>query len=178
MIRYVVPAVGFTQVSLASFSLWAFGGGKWFSSPGSLYTACAVVFLVLGGFSLLPFSGTNNQAVNWKILWMFPLSFLSFAGFWCIGWFTFPNHFGEIMGSALGIITMTALLKLCLRIERPAIEMAAVVFLCYTLGYYLGEKVYGEVGGLAGKLGWGLGFGGGLGFGLTYLIQQSLRSKN
>ena len=177
MIRYLLPALGFTLVSLASFSVWAFGGGKWFSSTGSLYTACAVVFFVLGGLSLLPFSGTNNQAVNWKILWMFPLGFLSFAVFWCIGWFAFPNHFGEIMGSALGIVAMTALLKRFLGIDKPLLETAAVVFLCYTIGYYLGEKIYGEVGGLGGKLGWGLGFGGGLGLGLGYLIQQSVRSR-
>ena len=137
-----------------------------------------MVFFVLGGLSLLPFSGTGDRTVNWKILWIFPLGFLVFAISWCIGWFSAPNHFGEIMGSAVGIVAMTSLLRYLLRIDRPLLESTAVVFFFYTIGYYLGEKIYVEYGGLPGKLGWGLGFGAGLGLGLAYLVQKSVRPRN
>lgn len=177
MIRYLVPTVGFTLVALASFSVWAFAG-KWFSSTGGLYGACAFVFFALGGLSLLPFSGKEGRKPLWGLVWLFPLSFVVYAILWCVFWFAFKSHFGEIIGSAIGIFGMVAVLKSRLRFSGSLIEAAAVVFLFYTVGYYLGEKAYQEIGGLWGKLGWGLGFGLGMGAGLARVIQLPSKSGN
>jgi hypothetical protein len=176
MIRHLLPSLGFTIVAIASFSVWAFGG-KWFASVWSLYTACTVIFFIFGGLALLPYSGGTAARPKWKLLWLFPLSFLVYSIFWCAGWFTFKSHFGEIWGSALGILGMTLVLKRGLKFSRPILEAALVVFGIYTLGYYLGEKAYHEISGLWGKLLWGAGFGLGMGTGLAYLVQLA-RSKN
>ena len=178
MLRLFIPTALFTAVSLGSFALWAFGAGRFLHSETSLYIACATVFFVLGGLSLLPFSGVGEKTFNRKIFWLFPASFLLFASFWCAGWLLFRSHFGEIIGSAVGIFAMTAVLKAGLRFSRTIFEAAPVVFCTYTIGYYIGEKLYQDIGGTTGKLAWGLGFGVGLGLGLSYLIQLSQRSRN
>ena len=170
MVRYLIPTFFFSLVALISFSMWAFSGHVGVNSTTSLYLVCAGIFFILGGLSLIPYSGNKGKPV-WKLLWVFPLSFLLFALFWCIGWFTFRSHFGEIMGSAVGIVAMTAVIKRALSFDRSVIEAAAVVFLFFTMGYYLGEFAYKEWGGTVGKLGWGAGFGIGLGAGLSYLVQ-------
>lgn len=177
MIRFLLPALGFAFVAIASFSVWAFGG-KWLSSTTQLYSACAIVFLLFGGISLLPYSSSEGRKPLWKLVWAFPLSFLIFSILWCVGWFLFKSHFGEIMGSAFGIFAMVWLMKFIIGFNARLLEVAAVVFLFYTIGYYLGEKCYAEIGGLWGKLSWGAGFGLGMGAGLSYLVQLSARSRN
>ncbi|MDF1810621.1 MAG: hypothetical protein P1V20_00335 [Verrucomicrobiales bacterium] len=177
MIRYVLPVLAFTLVAVVSFSVWAFGG-RVLNSTWSLYTSCAVVFLLLGGVALLPFSGGAGRKPLYRLLWLFPLSFTVYSICWTVGWLSFKNHFGEIVGSATGIIAMTAVIRTKLPYSRTVLEASAVVFLFYTVGYYAGEMIYKEVGGLWGKLGWGTGFGAGLGAGLAYLVQLSASSRN
>lgn len=177
MLPHLVRTIGFTLVGVLSFSIWAFFSGK-FSSEIGLYIGCAIVFLVLGGPSLLPYSGKNTHRINPHLLWLFPIGFLVYAVFWCIGWFMYRNHFGEIMGSAIGIIALCAIFKAGLRYKKGVLEAAAMAFLFYTVFYYLGEKTYQEIGGLAGKLGWGIGFGAGLGAGLSHLVGISTQPKN
>ena len=177
MIRYLLPTIAFTLVAVASFSIWAFGG-KLLPSTAALYTGCAVVFFVLGGVSLLPFSGRDGMRVQWSLLWLFPVAFAVYAICWSAGWFTFKNRFGEIAGSIVGIFAMTAVLRTKLYSSMRLLEAAAVVFLFYTAGYYAGEMWFKTAGGLQGKLGWGACYGAGLGAGLVYLIQQSAESRN
>lgn len=165
----LVRTLLFALVGVGSFAIWAFCAPI-FQSTASLYTACAFVFFVFGGGALLPFSGINKAKICLKPIWLFPISFLIFAIFWCFGWFIFRNHFGEIVGSTLGIIAMTTVFKLGLAFNRSIFEAACVVFFSYTIGYYMGEKAYQEIAGIAGKLLWGGGFGLGMGFGLSYLI--------
>lgn len=117
MIRFLLPALGFAFVAIASFSVWAFGG-KWLSSTTQLYSACAIVFLLFGGISLLPYSSSEGRKPLWKLVWAFPLSFLIFSILWCVGWFLFKSHFGEIMGSAFGIFAMVWL-KIHYRLQCP-----------------------------------------------------------
>jgi len=177
MIRYILPSLGFTLVAIASFSVWAFGA-KWLPSTSLLYASCAFIFLVFGGLALLPYSGDAETKPRWKILWLFPLSFLVYSILWCAGWFAFKSNFGQIMGSACGILGMTFVLKSGLTFCRTTIETSLIVFGIYTVGYYLGEQAYFAIGGIWGKLLWGVGFGLGMGAGLVYLIQLSARSRN
>lgn len=171
---YWFRVAGFVLVGCGSFAIWAFGS-QFFASEMSLYSACAIVFLLLGGVSLLPYSGMGSNRVNLRLLWLFPLAFVIYAVTWCFGWFTFRNHFGEIMGSAIGILAITSVFKLGLRFKTTVFEAASVVFFCYTIGYYLGEKAYQVYSGTPGKLGWGVGFGLGMGAGLSYLVAISRR---
>lgn len=169
LFKIVSRSVYFSLVGVFSFAIWAFCSGI-FQNTASLYSACAIIFILFGGLALLPYSNMDGGGVNTRILWIFPIGFLIYAGFWCLGWFTFRNHFGEIMGSAVGIIALTAVFKWGLGFNRSIFEAAAVVFSCYTIGYYLGEKAAAEIPGIAGKLLWGWGLGLGMGVGLSYLV--------
>ena len=56
MKRRILPTVLFTLSALASFSIWAFGNGRYDSEAG-LYSLCALVFVGLGGPALTPGCG-------------------------------------------------------------------------------------------------------------------------
>ncbi len=119
----------------------------------------------------------DDPSLRYRILWLFPAAFAPFALLWCAGWFAFRYHFGEIMGSAAGILVLSAVLRSGLRRAGGLLESTAVVFLFYTIGYYLGEFGYRLLGGLSGKLLWGAGFGVGLGSGLAYLVRLPGRPR-
>jgi len=165
----LVKTLLFSLVGVCSFAIWTFCSPI-FQPIVSLYTACAIVFIIFGGAALLPFTGENTAKSSFRTIGLFAVSFVVFAIFWCMGWFSFRNHFGEILGSTVGIFALTAIFRAGLSFQRSTFEAACVVFFSYTLGYYMGEKAYQELGGIAGKLLWGWGFGLGMGFGLSYLI--------
>lgn len=173
-ISFWIRVAGFLLVACGSFAIWAFAG-RIFTTNWSLYMACAVVFLIFGGFSLLPGSGQTTRGINWHLLWIFPLGFGIYAIVWCITWFTFKNDFGLISGSAIGIFALTTVFKFGLGFKSGLFEATCVVFFCYTIGYYLGEQISFVFTGTPGKLGWGAGFGLGMGVGLSYLVSLSRR---
>ncbi len=179
-LRYLIPTVCFTLVSLLSFGVWAFGRSLWQGSTTALYSGCAIVFVVLGGIALLPYSKGSFSSIRRDILWVFPVAFIAYSALWCVGWFALKNHHGELLGSALGLLAMTSIFRLCLGWGQGGSHILspfAVVFLCYTLGYYAGEYGYQAVGKTAGKLCWGAGFGMGLGLGISHLIQLSAAAR-
>ena len=183
-----LPAILFTLVALMSFSAWAFGG-KLFSSEIGLYSACAVVFLSLGGISLLPGSplSSTNSKVGFCI--RFAIGFIVYSIVWSVSWFTFRSTFGEVIGSFLGILGLLAILRTSREIKSPLIVGTAIIFLWHTLGYYTGELFYESLqgrGALAvprdsispitptiARMSWGLFYGLGMGLGLSHVIQRS-----
>lgn len=181
----------FTVTSLLSFSAWAFGSGV-FSSEISMYSACAAVFLILGGVSLLPGSQLHSAGEKALFCLCFLVGFLLYAVVWSVAWFSFRDTFGEVIGSAIGLLILTAILRIKLKGTGSLMTAFAALFLWYTLGYYTGGFLYkalqnrGPFGidlaasaqtiTLLARFSWGLCFGLGLGFGLSRMIHLSRQS--
>lgn len=185
-IRPAVALTLFTLVALASFCCWAFGG-NWFSSEPLLYTACAVVFLGLGGVALLP-GLPQEERCPLRFTISFGLGFLAYAVIWSILWFSLPTTLGEILGSGLGIAALVAVLDKRHSLQIPYLPAVSLVFLFHTVGYYAGDFFYialqgrgpraisldmetGTVRTIA-RLSWGLFYGLGLGSGILSLFQD------
>lgn len=185
----------FLVVSLLSFSVWAFGG-RYFPNEPSMYAACAVVFLGLGGLSLLPTSGFNRKQ-SFHFCLSFTVGFLVYAFVWSVAWFALPNTMGEILGSSLGLTGLAAVLIRWNRWKLSLLIATSILFLFHTIGYYFGGFAYQSLQGrgpvplelnvspenirLLARLMWGVGYGIGLGLGLTitiYLSHQSSESPS
>jgi len=178
-----VGATRFAVVSVAAFSVWAFGGGM---PPLLLYTAITLVFLGLAGFLLFPLLDGERRVARFSV--MFIPGFLLYAILWCIGWFGIGGHAGEILGSAAGLAALSFVV-----VRRLGAHVAAflpalgVLFLFHTLGYTLGGICYGSTGGngllapilegqrTLGRLLWGVFYGLGFGAGLGFLVHEAQR---
>jgi hypothetical protein len=176
-------AIGFLIVSVAGFSVWAFGG-KWFykqTGEAGMYAACAVVFLGLSGLLLHPLVEGQRRLVRFYLI--FVPSFLAYAILWCAAWFALRFGLGEWLGALAGCVGFVALVARGFKNYRGFIKVCIVVFLFHSIGYFLGGRFMHWLGGADGaaltgctksqlselaKLSWGafygLGFGAGIGF--------------
>lgn len=190
-VRIAISVALFCLTALLSFSVWAFGS-RWFSSEPMMYAGCAVVFLVLGGISLLPVSGhRGKKAVLFGFA--FASAFLLYALIWSVAWFSMPNTYGEIFGSLIGLAALAAVFKLWLKLPGSLLLMTACLFLYHTAGYYLGGMAYDSLQNrgrlaidlpwdpaairLTARLAWGFFYGLGLGLGLSTLLYLSRQSS-
>ncbi|MBC8001158.1 MAG: hypothetical protein H7X97_01105 [Opitutaceae bacterium] len=186
--------VGFAAVSLAGFSVWAFAGRWFYTNTGEigLYVACAVVFLGLSGLLLHPLlRGPESLIRFYKV---FIPAFMAYAVVWSVAWFVGKTGLGEWIGSLAGSLVFTALIGRSLGNLRSWGQVAAVMFIAHSAGYFSGGKLmYWMIGpggaemfagmakaqiSLMAKLGWGLlyglGFGAGLGYGF-FVFQKTTK---
>ena len=171
--KSLLSILGFTLVTLAAYSPWAFAANKIGSTLG-LYVACAVFFLGLGPLALYPV--VKPACGKARFYGFFFLSFLAYAVAWSALWFVFHDKFGEIFGSLLGLVAMTAILKAGIGRPGSILSGAGILFLFHTAGYHLGDLVYQEFGithRTLARLGWGLFHGLGVGTGLVLALNRS-----
>jgi hypothetical protein len=177
-------SIGFALVSLAAFSVWAFGE-KWFrnsSGETGLYGACTLVFVALSGVLLHPLVRGPGSLVRFYSV--FIPAFLGYAVVWCSAWFALRFGPGEWLGSLLGSIAFVGVMSWRMRNPAGFVKTSLVVFALHSAGYFLGgylmHWLLGPGGssvfigfskntlGLVAKLGWGLlyglGFGGAIGY--------------
>ena len=174
----------FAVVSLAAFSVWAFGS-KWFRPIGgepTMYAAIAVVFMGLSGLLMYPLM--NRPRPIWSFYRAFMPAFFAYAAIWSACWFGLGAGWGEWLGAALGGLAFVVLSAWHFENWRGGWWALAGFLVLHTLGYYLGGWSMGKLlvlaraghlGGLdrsqgvtLAKLSWGLayglGFGGGTGW--------------
>lgn len=184
----IIATFAFTLVALLSFAVWAVGSA-WYTSETGMYTLCAVVFFGLGGLALSPASEAKGKRSRIAFSLRFALGFLIYAFVWSIAWFAFRNTFGEVLGSFVGLMALVAALRKNMAKTPDLLTATAMVFLWYTLGYYLGGQSYEALqnrGVLAielpwergtvvtvARFSWGLFYGLGLGYGLARMLQAS-----
>jgi hypothetical protein len=183
-------SIGFGLVSLAAFSVWAFGG-KWFQAnlgEAGLYGACTLAFVALSGLLLHPLVRGSRAVLRFYVV--FIPAFLGYAVVWCLAWFALRFGLGEWLGSLLGSAVFVGVMSWRMRNARGFVQTILIVFALNSAGYFLGGKMMHWVlgpGGSAlftglskanlavvGKLAWGLlyglGFGAGIGYGF-YAVQ-------
>jgi hypothetical protein len=185
-------SIGFAIVSIAGFSVWAFGG-RWFQAnlgEAGLYSICAIVFLGSSGLLLHPLVQGPGQLL--RFYKVFLPAFLAYAVVWCAAWFILRFGLGEWLGSLLGSIVFVAVTAHGFRNYKGVGKASILLFGFLSFGYFLGGKlmhwITGPMGAamLAGlsktqisvvaKLSWGLLYGLGFGAGIGYAFQTLQRT--
>jgi hypothetical protein len=176
--------LGFSVVSVAGFSVWAFGG-RWLHRELMIFAACTIIFLGLSG--LLLFKLLNGQNRLLRFYKIFLPAFFFYAVAWSAAWFVLKFGLGEWLGSLLGSIMFVAVAAWGFGTHRSFAKACAVLFICHSAGYFLGGEFMRSVGQLSktvelskstltlvGMLGWGAIYGAGFGAGIgcTFHIFQ------
>ncbi len=164
-------SLGFAAVSVAAFSVWAFGG-KWFRGHGgdpAMYAVIAAVFLGLTGALLHPLARGPRPLVRFTRV--FVPAFLAYAGAWCGAWFLLGFGRGEWLGSLAGSAAFALVAGLLLGNPRAFPRAGLALFIGHSAGYFAGGPLYDSVKpghATLGMLGWGLLYGLGFGAGIGY----------
>jgi hypothetical protein len=185
----LIGSLGFAAVSVAAFSLWAFGG-RWFHSHGgdaAMYSAIAAAFLVLSGVILHTLIRGGRPLA--KFYGAFVPAFFAYAVLWCLAWFVVKGSTGEWLGSFFGSFAFAAVVTRQLGGKASIWTTGLLVFIAHSIGYFMGGKVmYGILGGacaecfqgwskehvgMVAKLGWGLLYGLGFGAGIGMAFDRA-----
>jgi hypothetical protein len=187
----LIGSLGFAAVSVAAFSLWAFGG-RWFHSHGgdaAMYSAIAAAFLVLSG-AILHTLICGERALA-RFYGAFVPAFFAYAVLWCLAWFVVKGATGEWLGSLSGSFAFAWVVTKRMGGRASIVITGLLVFAAHSLGYFTGGKVmYGILGGccadffsgwsreqigVIAKLGWGLLYGLGFGAGIGMAFDRAQR---
>jgi hypothetical protein len=181
-------------VSLAGYSVWAFGG-KWLHAhmgDAGMYVACLLVFLGSAGLFLRPLvRGWRPLLRTYRI---FVPAFFAYAILWCAAWFTLGFGVGEWAASLAGSAAFVAVTARGFGNFRGFVKACIVLFIFHSAGYFLGGRLMGwmmkpaaaaalsglskvQIGVIA-KLGWGLLYGLGFGAGIGYAFYTFQRNIN
>ena len=170
MIRDILRgAVGFAFVSVAAFSVWAFGPLK---GP-AMYAGVAAVFVVLTGFALHRLAPSPARFAK-----AFIPAFIAYAAVWSAIYFRFKGR--DYLATAAAVAAFTAVLAAVLGGRRAWLPTWLVATAAHAAGYWLGGVVcYGvfahdRLGMLAWGVGYGLGFGAGIGYAFHAFQRRSL----
>ena len=183
----VHAGLGFAVVSIAAFSVWAFGAG-WFRNLGGelgMYAAIAAVFLGLSGLVLGPLAGGQERFYK-----AFLPAFLVYAVVWTVAWFALPDRRGEWIGAAAGCLVFAWIAMKMLGSTRGWLIAALALFVLHTAGYFAGDwsmyDVFVPKARAAGKgtpdfqhymtlakLSWGLFYGLGFGAGIGWVFNRA-----
>ena len=172
MIRDVLRgAVGFAFVSVAAFSVWAFGP---LQGP-AMFAAVAAVFVVLTGFALHPLAPSPARFAK-----AFVPAFVAYAAVWSALYFLFRFKGRDYLATAAAVAAFTAVLAAVLGGRRAWLPAWLVATGAHAAGYGLGGVVcYGvfhhdRLGMLAWGVGYGLGFGAGIGYAFHAFQRRAL----
>lgn len=176
-------SLGFAVVSIAAFSVWAFGAG-WFRNLGGelgMYAAIATVFLGLSGLVLGPLAGGVGRFYK-----AFLPAFLIYSVVWTVTWFALPDRLGEWIGAGAGCIAFAWIAMKMLSSTRRWLIAALALFVLHTAGYFAGDwamydfwladrmdKKPSREAVLAAKLSWGLFYGLGFGAGIGWVFNRA-----
>lgn len=153
-------------VSVAAYSIWAF---KLIPGTGPMYTAIAAIYIGLSGVLLSRLVAGSGAIGRFALL--FAVAFLAYAVAWCAFWFGLKGkHLADLWGAVVGLAVMTWLLRRAFGRRTNFILAFLVLFVCHSLGYYLGGALYAQVHGALGRLLWGAAHGVGFGAGLGYVL--------
>jgi hypothetical protein len=152
-------ALGFAAVSVAAFSVWAFGPLRGLA----MYAAVAGVFVLLTGLVLRPLArGRFAKA--------FVPAFLAYATVWTAIYFLVRAPGRDWIAAAAGCAAFALVLGAVLGGLRVWPRVFAVVLATHAAGYGLGGVFCYQVFAhdKAGMLSWGLFYGLGFGAGIGY----------
>ena len=166
----LTAGVGFCLVSLCVFATVAFAERWMYTHLGLLgaYLAWTVLFILLGGLVL-----GSLVVGRWRLprfFLLFGAAFFAYAVGWVGPYFLSPDAAGEWIGSLAGSLLMGLVLAAGLGVPRSTLNLAAVLFVANSAGYFLGSALNNAVGESTGMLLWGVAYGLFLGMGLGAVL--------
>lgn len=175
-----IGAMGFGLVSLCVFGTVAFAEGWMYKHLGlsGAYLVWTAIFVLLGG-------GVLGSLIvgRWrlpKFYLLFGLAFFAYAVGWVCAYFALRGAAGEWVGSLAGSLLMGAVFAIGFGVMRSALNLAGVLFVANSSGYFSGSALNNSVGGAMGMLLWGTAYGLflGAGIGVVLHLAQTRSSKN
>lgn len=166
----LVGALGFGLVSLCVFATVAFAERWMYARLGlyGAYLAWTALFILLGG-GVLGTLVTGRWRLP-KFYLLFGAAFFAYAAGWVGSYFVLRGAAGEWVGSLAGSLLMGAVFAAGFGAARQALNLAGVLFVANSVGYFLGSALNDSVGGSVGMLLWGVAYGLGLGAGLGAVL--------
>lgn len=166
----IIGGIGFCVVSLLVFATVAFAERWMYRNLSVLgaYLAWTILFIVLGGAAL----GSLVRG-RWrlpKFYLLFGLAFFAYAAGWIVAYFLLRNAAGEWVGSILGSVLMALVFALGFGVIRRTAQLAAILFIANSLGYFIGSMLNDYFRGSAGMLLWGAVYGLFLGAGIGAVL--------
>ncbi len=167
--------LGFGLVCLVVFATVAFGQRWMYQHLGlaGAYSVWALLFVGLGGWALNPLAEGFTTRLTFFLT--FGVAFLTYAVCWISAYFSLGGRIGEWVGSLAGSVAFGLVLTVAHRVWSRCARIALTLFLCHSVGYFVGEAVHHWVTGVRGMILWGLCYGLGFGLGLGYALYQAQR---
>jgi hypothetical protein len=162
----LIGAAGFGLASLCVFATVAFAERWMYARLGlwGAYLAWTALFIVLGGGALGALARGRRRLPRFYLL--FGAAFFAYAAGWVAAYFALRGAAGEWAGSLAGCVLMAAVFAAGFGAARRTVNLAAVLFVANSAGYFVGSALNDALGGPAGMLMWGVAYGLGLGAGL------------
>ena len=163
---------GFTVASLIVYGFWLAAGRTVQRTMGEagFYTACAVLFVVLGAVLLKPLARLSFP----RFAMVYGAAFLAYALCWCLAWFLVRGRPGEWLGAFAGSFAFCVVLAAAFRVWPSLLVSTLVLFAGHSAGYFLGGLAYQRVSVLP-QIAWGLFYGLGTGAGIGYAFYKAQR---
>jgi len=157
-------------VSLCVFATVAFAERWMYARLGLLgaYLVWTALFILLGGGVLGPLVTGRWRLPRFYLL--FGAAFFAYAAGWVGAYFVLRGAAGEWVGSLAGSLLMGAVFAVGFGAARKWLNLAGVLFVANSAGYFLGSALNDAVGGPTGMLLWGVAYGLGLGAGLGAVL--------
>lgn len=173
----VIGALGFCVASLCVFATVAFAERWMYARLGlyGAYLAWTLLFILLGGGALGTLAAGRWRLPRFYLL--FGLAFFAYAVGWVGAYFTLGGAAGEWVGSLAGSLLMGCVFAFGFGVPRAAPNLAAVLFVANSVGYFVGSALNNFVGGRAGMLLWGAAYGLALGAGLGAALHLAQRRR-
>lgn len=188
-------ALGFALVSVAGFSVWAFGARLLDRRIGEIgmYAVSTLVFVLFAGLLLHPLVIGSNRI--WRFYKAFFPAFFAYAVVWSGCWFALHFGSGEWLGSLAGCVVFGLILRRMLGSNVNPLLAIFVLFVGHSAGYFVGWKVYlaiahgkappfGMARAQANLLGqllygvcYGLGFGAGIGYAFARFQRGQVKTR-
>ena len=164
MIAHVLRgSLGFAAVSVAAFSVWAFGPLK----GAAMYAAITAVFVALTGFALHRLAPSPRVFAK-----AFVPAFVAYAAAWSLAYVLLRVRGSDYLATALASAVFTGVLGLVLGGLRAWPKAAAVTAAAHLAGYWAGAQIcYANAHSVPSMLAWGLFYGLGFGAGIGYAFR-------
>lgn len=172
----LIGSLSFSACCLLVFGTVAFAERWMYANLGIVasYVFWTLLFILSGALVFNSLVVGALRGIRFYLL--FAVAFIAYAAGWCFAYFIMRGTAGEWCGSLFGSLLMGIVFVAVFNRMHLWLQLAILLFIANSLGYFIGSALYSSLGGKVGMLGWGVIYGLFLGAGIgasLHLIQRS-----